>query len=100
VNDDSSILSLSCMQGGSAIVEYSHDSSACVLRAKHGGTDNDKHLAYGIDIINAIPSPADPVISNTDSQDAENSLLKRPIRFTVASCSFYENIVQVWVADL
>jgi hypothetical protein len=88
------------MQGGSAIVEYDHDSSACALRAKHGGIDNDKHLAYGIDIINAIPTPSESVLSNSDSQDVDNSLIKRPVTFTVASCSFYENIVQVWAVDL
>lgn len=100
MDEKSSILSLSCMQGGSAIVEYNHDSSTCTLRAKHGGIDNDNHLAYGIDIINAIPAPSKSAQSNPESQVADNSLLKKPVRFTVASCSFYENIVQVWNADL
>lgn len=88
------------MQGGSAIVEYDHVSSTCAVRVQHGGVNNDKHLAYGIDIVNATPAPSVRASSSTECQVEDDSPLRKSVRYTVASCSFYENIVQVWEVDL
>ncbi len=77
-------IATSSMQGGSRLYR---------LAANEGGeyrlvdsvvqTDerNPNHLAYGIDVIGHSDS------SSSSSQE-----------FTLASCSFYDNLVQVWTA--
>ena len=96
VDDKSSFLSLSCMQGGSAIAEYNHESSACVIRAKHGDNSNDNHLAYGIDVIKVTSLQTKPADRHVESKVVAYDTKRICRRFTVASCSFYENLVQVW----
>lgn len=45
--------------------------------------NNDKHLAYGVDVLSAL-------------KGAEGET----VDFTIASCSFYDNLVQVWNCKL
>lgn len=113
INGKSSFLFLSCMQGGSAIVEYNHKNSTCEIKVKHTDKTNSNHLAYGIDIIGARRSrnETENKIENENGNEYqnENTSLKPPYGFansnfdtivTIASCSFYDNLVQIWDAAL
>ena len=98
------------MQGGSAIVEYDGISKTSIARVQQRDEKNDNHLAYGIDIINIKP------LKGPESLYLEEHSLKtkgkkeekgegefpgsRGLAVTVASCSFYDNLVQVWDAVL
>lgn len=110
--DKSSFLFLSCMQGGSAIVEYDCISKTSITRIQQKDEKNDNHLAYGIDVINIKP-----LIGPESFHQDEHSLKtkkeeeeegegeggvpgSRGLTVTVASCSFYDNQVQVWDAVL
>ena len=102
IDDKSSFIFLSCMQGGSSIVEYDGLSSTCTVSAKQQDEKNDKHLAYGVDVINisriqGSRSPSLEEHSVGTKTDVRNS---RALTVTVASCSFYDNLVQIWDAVL
>lgn len=106
LHDKSSFLFLSCMQGGSTIVEYDGISKTSIARIQQKDEKNDNHLAYGIDVINIKP------LKDPESFHQEEHSLKtkkegdrdfsgsRGLTVTVASCSFYDNLVQVWDAVL
>ncbi len=55
---------------------------------------NPNHLAYGIDIISDN--------NGSDSGDSDTQICQSDLAvvqsFTVASCSFYDNLVQIWEA--
>jgi hypothetical protein len=80
-------LAAACMHGGSALIDASSmmdptaASSSRVYR--HFDASNEKTLVYGIDLI-----------SSPESATTESS------QFTFASCSFYENKVQIWDLDV
>ena len=61
---------------------------------------NPQHLAYGIDLIN---SPLQ-VAESTDSSNTKSSSNKDTTivqyELKIASCSFYDNLVQLWQAIL
>ena len=111
--DNSSFLFLSCMQGGSAIVEYDGISKTSIARVQQRDEKNDNHLAYGIDVINIKPLKG-PESSHLKEQEEHFLKTKgkgevevegvfpgrRGLTVTVASCSFYDNLVQVWDAML
>ena len=102
LNDKSSFLFLSCMQGGSTIVEYDGVSTTCEVRVKQRDEKNDNHLAYGIDLINIVPSNG--IEHSSLEEHSAGTKTEHPSRrnltVTVASCSFYDNLGQVWDAEL
>lgn len=102
LSDKSSFLFLSCMQGGSAIVEYDGTNTTCEVKVKQRDEKNDSHLAYGIDLINFIPSNGIEHSSLEDRSAGKKTEYpsRRALTVTVASCSFYDNLVQVWDAEL
>ena len=90
ISDKSSYLFLSCMQGGSAIVEYDHSTCESLLKVSHTDKSAPNHLAYGIDIIGA----------KSQKESSPNSVRTNLFTATIASCSFYDNKVQVWDVSL
>lgn len=93
VGDKSSFLFLSCMQAGSAIVEFDNNCGACELKVKQTDSSCENHLAYGIAHIDA---------NTHHSQETPLSVPLDAYRgtVTVATCSFYDNLVQVWTSKL
>jgi hypothetical protein len=61
------------MHAGARVYETSADISSISLVASRDGSDPDKHLLYGIDVLIASPSST-----------------------KLASCSFYENKIEIW----
>ena len=59
---------------------------------------NPQHLAYGIDLINS-PLQVTDSSNNTDSSSNDNNNIVQ-YEFKIASCSFYDNLVQLWQAIL
>jgi hypothetical protein len=105
LSDTSSCLFLSCMQGGSSVIEYSHSDGKLKIKATHLDS-HPKHLAYGIDIIHAktkILTDSTPSIIgfSSHSEEGDRSTSNRTFNaVTLASCSFYDNLVQIWDACL
>lgn len=111
ISDKSSFLFLSCMQGGSAVIEFDNILNTCELKILHKNESTPPHLAYGIDIIGTRTSTQEnsrqsesenkdirDIIDKCTELDGENTdffpLLSR--EFTVATCSFYDNLIQIW----
>ena len=77
------------MQGGSRVYQLhssvSDDTDSIKYALSHAieqrDDRNSNHLAYGIDVLHRLP----------DNESKEV--------LTLASCSFYDNLVQVWTAD-
>ena len=115
------------MQGGSAIVEYNHVETSCHLRVKHIDKSNPNHLAYGIDVLgmrngsnyqskrdnkneNESKNESKNENPNDNSCQNENRSSMIPIdsfgidglsqSVTIASCSFYDNLIQIWDTEL
>ena len=89
----SHFLVLACMHGGCRIYELTIedkdncDDNCCTQAAllksvEFTDTANAQHLAYGID-----------VLSSCTGSEGEKL-------FELASCSFYDNLVQIWSATL
>ena len=102
LDDSSSFIFLSCMQGGSSIVEYDGANSICAVKIQQRDENNDNHLAYGIDIINVAPLQGleSSNLGEYSEKTVTDVLSSRALTVTVASCSFYDNLVQVWDAVL
>lgn len=79
----------SSMQGGSRVYRLAStpDNDSFCVTGSVVQTDerNPAHLAYGIDVIGY----------DHDAERGEGHEYK----FTLASCSFYDNLVQVWSAE-
>ena len=61
---------------------------------------NPQHLAYGIDLINSPFQVAESTdSSNTKSSSNDNNNIVQ-YELKIASCSFYDNLVQLWQAIL
>jgi hypothetical protein len=85
-----SYLATANMQGGSKVYAMSSTFSMVPSSVAHTGISesteiSNEHLSYGIDFL-------------------ESELIKEEnkdrIKFTMASCSFYENTVYTWSAEL
>jgi hypothetical protein len=91
-----SYLVLACMHGGCRVsrLQLTHvdleDSWQAVeeSHAQHVDSRNPQHLAYGIDVLSCAP-----VMS--DQNDATHLH-----RLDLASCSFYDNLIQRWSCTL
>ena len=99
----SSFIVAACMQGGSSVIEFPsspssnlYDESEISSKTfsdpellKKSIQGHDTQLVYGIDILlvnnNASSSNDEEKINNTSSTN-----------LTIVSCSFYENIIEVW----
>ena len=115
------------MQGGSAIVEYNHVETSCRMRVKHMDKNNLNHLAYGIDVLGvrsgsdndnrrASKNESENGNGNDNENRNENSCqndnssstiaddyegINDLNQFvTIASCSFYDNLIQIWDTGL
>jgi hypothetical protein len=95
VCNGSHFLVLGCMHGGcrvyrlGVVVDALSNQVSMVEEACVAHTDihtNDKHLAYGIDALSLTPQ---------SSEEASGA-----VTFKIASCSFYDNLIQVWTAAL
>ena len=99
------------MQGGSAIIEFDNILNTCELKILHKNESTPPHLAYGIDIIGTRTSTkinsrqsksenkdVSDIIDKYTELDVEKNdffpLFSR--EFTVATCSFYDNLIQIW----
>ena len=66
----------------------------------HSDDRNPQHLAYGIDLINSPLQVAESTdSSNTKSSSNDNNNIVQ-YELKIASCSFYDNLVQLWQAIL
>ena len=97
VGDKSSFLFLSCMQAGSAIVEYDNNCGACELKVKQADKSCENHLAYGIALTDANTHYSQENVPETPLSVPSN-VYRGTV--TVATCSFYDNLVQVWTSKL
>ena len=113
------------MQGGSAIVEYNHVETSCRMRVKHMDKNNLNHLAYGIDVL-GVRSGSDnqnrranksEIENGNDNENRNKNSCQNEKRstsivddseeindlnqfVTIASCSFYDNLIQIWDTGL
>ena len=99
-------LVLACMHGGCRIYKLNIQESplqgsisfSIVSFVHHTDLSNDKHLAYGIDVLHhnraLKATSANENCANGGGDDA--TVITN--EFTIASCSFYDNLVQIWNA--
>ncbi len=104
-----------CMQGGSRVHRLDVTVASSPTAAKYDGADtmmtaaecqytlvhsveqtdsrNGNHLAYGIDCIQSSSRRV-----KKESRNEEEKKKERNHEFVMASCSFYDNLVQIWSA--
>ena len=94
--------------GGSGMNYPSSSSSSSSLQiiAQYAGpptncNDDNHHLAYGIDLINTYTSNPSSGLQNSSitsipTSTSMDTISSYQTTATIASCSFYENIIHVW----
>ena len=90
------------MQGGSSVIEFPSSPSSTLYDEseissksfsdpellKKSIQGHDTQLVYGIDILLAN--------NNASSSNDEEKINNTSSNLTIASCSFYENIIEIW----
>ena len=87
-----SYLGLACMHGGSAIYKINcSDSSEILTREEvisvQQDSSNEERLVYGMDWLQLEANSSDEVCGIDGTEN---------IKWRVATCSFYDNAVQIW----
>ena len=98
----SSFIIAACMQGGSSVIKFPSSASSTLYAEselsnktfsdpellKKSIQGHDTQLVYGIDLL--------LVNSNANSSNDEEKVNNTSSNLTLASCSFYENIIEIW----
>lgn len=82
-----SYLALACMHGGSAIYQVNCSSGSADVVSVQQDSSNPERLVYGMDWLE---------LKNTPEVADQKCDHQCEISWKVATCSFYDNAVQIW----